>query len=76
MFKAKAHLMRVLGIILIVAGTLALAYKGFTFTREEKVVDIGPIQLGAKRQETIPIPPWAAGGALGLGIVLVLVSRK
>lgn len=68
--------MRVLGIILIVAGVLALAYKGFSYTKEEKIVDIGPIQATAKREETIPIPPWAAGGVLAVGILLVLVARK
>jgi hypothetical protein len=76
MFKAKSAPMKILGIILIIAGALAFAYKGFTYTKEEKVVDLGPIQLGAKQQETIPIPPWAAGGVLGVGILLVLVARK
>jgi hypothetical protein len=66
--------MRVLGIILVVLGTLALAYKGFTYQREEKIVDLGPIQATAKREETIPIPPWAAAGALVAGVVLIMAA--
>jgi len=68
--------MRILGVILIVLGAVALAYKGFTYEKEEKIVDLGPIQATAKHQETIPIPPWAAGAGLAVGIVLVIASRK
>jgi len=68
--------MRILGIILIIAGTLALAYKGFTYEKEEPI-DIGGIaQVNLKRRETIPIPPWAAGAGLAAGIVLVLVGGR
>ena len=68
--------MRVLGIILIVLGVLALAYKGFTYEKEDKIVDIGPLKATAKHEETIPIPPWAGAAGLAAGIVLVLVSKK
>ncbi len=68
--------MRILGIILIIAGTLALAYKGFTYEKEDPI-DIGGIaQVNLKHKEHIPIPPWAAGGALAVGVVLVLVGGR
>ena len=35
---------RVLGLVLLALGVLALAYQGFTYTTQKKVVDIGPIQ--------------------------------
>jgi hypothetical protein len=68
--------MRILGIILIVAGTLALAWKGFTYEKEEKVIDLGPIQATARKQETIPIPPWVAAAGLAAGVVLVMVGGR
>ena len=68
--------MRIVGIILIVLGSLALAYKGFTYEKEEKVLDLGPIQATAKKQETIPIPPWAAAAGLAAGVVLVFVGGR
>ena len=42
----------ILGVLLIVAGLVALAYQGFTYTRREKVIDLGPIQATAERERT------------------------
>ena len=65
------------GIALIVLGTVALVYQGITYTTREKVVDIGPIEATAKTKKTIPLPPVLGGLALAGGIVLVIVgSRK
>jgi len=66
----------VVGIILIILGVLALASEGITYTKTEKVLDIGPIQATAKHQKTIPIPPIAGGAAVAAGIVLVVVGAK
>ena len=67
----------IVGIILIIIGVLALVYGGFTYTKREKVLDIGPIQATAERQKTIPFPPILGGICLVGGIVLVIVgSRK
>jgi uncharacterized membrane protein len=67
----------IVGIILIIIGIIALVYGGFTYTKREKVLDIGPIQATAERQKTIPFPPVLGGICLVGGIVLVVVgSRK
>lgn len=66
----------ILGIILIVAGVLALAYQGITYTSRKKVVDIGPIQATAKTNKTIPIPPIVGGFALIGGVALLVVGGK
>jgi hypothetical protein len=58
----------VVGIILIVLGVVALAYQGITYTTSEKVVDLGPLQVEAKRERTIPLPPLLGGLALAGGI--------
>ena len=47
----------IIGIILIVIGIIALAYGGITYTKREKVLDLGPIQATAEKQKTIPFPP-------------------
>jgi hypothetical protein len=67
---------KVLGIILIAFGILALVYQGFTYTHREKVLDIGPVQATAEKHETVPLPPIVGGVALATGIVLVLVGSK
>jgi hypothetical protein len=69
--------MRFLGIVLIVAGVLVLAFGGFSYTREKKVVDLGPLQATTRTHETVPIPPIAGGAAILAGIaVLVVATRK
>jgi hypothetical protein len=69
--------MKIVGIILIVLGVVALAYGGISYTREEKVLDIGPIEATAETRETIPLPPLLGGLALAGGVVLLIAgSRK
>jgi hypothetical protein len=66
----------VLGLILIVIGIVALAYQGITYTTKEKVVDLGPLKVEAKREKTIPLPPILGAAALLGGVVLVAVSAR
>ncbi|MEY2480488.1 MAG: hypothetical protein QOI04_1415 [Verrucomicrobiota bacterium] len=66
----------ILGIILIVIGIIALAYGGITYTKREKVIDAGPIQLSADREKTIPLPPILGGLCLVGGVVLVLAGNR
>ncbi len=69
--------MKIMGIILIVLGVIALAYGGISYTKEEKVLDIGPIEATAKTRETIPLPPVLGGLALAGGVALMIAgSRK
>jgi hypothetical protein len=65
-----------LGILLVVLGALALAYQGFNYTREEKVLDVGPIHATAERHERVSIPPLLGGLALVGGVVLLVVGAK
>jgi hypothetical protein len=66
----------ILGIVLIVFGIFALASEGITYTKTEKVLQIGPLEATAKHQKTIPISPLAGGAALVGGIVLVIKGAK
>jgi multidrug transporter EmrE-like cation transporter len=66
---------RMLAIVLIVAGALGLAYGSFTYTKETHQTKIGPIELSVEDKETINIPVWAGVGALVAGVFL-LFARK
>jgi hypothetical protein len=66
----------IIGIILIVIGVIALAYGGITYTKREKVIDAGPLQVSADREKTIPLPPILGGLCLVGGIVLVLAGNR
>ena len=64
------------GILLVVLGALALAYQGFTYTHQEKVLDLGPIHATAVKQERVSIPPILGGLALVGGIALLVVGGR
>jgi uncharacterized membrane protein YidH (DUF202 family) len=68
--------MRALGIVLIVFGVLALAYGGFTYTHEKKVVDLGPIQASRKETNTVPLPPILGVLAIIGGGVLLFTGKR
>jgi hypothetical protein len=68
--------MKVIAIVLIVLGAIALAYGGITYTSREKVLDIGPIEATAEREKTIPLPPILGGVAVVAGIALLFVGKK
>jgi hypothetical protein len=65
-----------LGIVLIVLGAVALAYQGITYTTNEKVVDLGPLKVEAKKEKTIPLPPVLGGVAVVVGLVLLIASSR
>jgi hypothetical protein len=68
--------MKITGLILIVIGVIALAYGGISYTRREKVLDIGPIEATAERRETVPLPPVLGIVALAGGIVLMVAGSR
>jgi hypothetical protein len=64
------------GILLVVLGGLALAYQGFSYTRRERIIDIGPIHATADTQEHVPVPPIVGGLALAAGTILLFMGTK
>ncbi len=65
---------KIMGIVLIVAGLAGLAWGGFSFSTSKKIVDIGPIE--ATQKETHRIPPIVSGVVFLGGIVLLIAGRK
>jgi drug/metabolite transporter (DMT)-like permease len=72
----EMNAVRIIGIVLIIAGTAALVYGGFSFTKETHQAKIGPIELTVKDKEDVNIPSWAGVGAILLGGVLLVVGGK
>jgi len=66
----------ILGIALAVLGFLALVYQGFSYTREEKVLDIGPIHATADTQHHVSLPPIVGGLALLSGALLLAMGAR
>jgi hypothetical protein len=67
---------RLLAIVLIVAGALGLVYGGFTYTRETHEAKLGPIELSIQDKETVNIPIWAGLGAIAAGVLLLFVRKQ
>ena len=68
--------MRILGIILIIVGILMLIFTNISFTKEEKVVDVGPVEINKKEKHTIDWPNYAGAIAVIGGIALVALDRR
>ena len=68
--------MRIAGVILVIVGALALAYGGFSFTKETHKAEIGPLKFSVQEKERINVPQWAGLGAILVGVVLLVAGKK
>lgn len=68
---------KLIGIILIVAGGLGLAYGGFSYTKESTAMKLGSMELKVQEKQTVSVPLIVSAGAIAIGIfLLVAVGRK
>ena len=67
---------KIIGIILIVAGTLGLVYGGFSYTKDTTTAKLGPIELKVQEKENVNVPIIVSVGAIGVGIFLLVMGRK
>ena len=67
---------KIVGIVLIVAGILGLVYGKFSYTKETHDVKLGPLELSVKDKQTVNVPVWAGVGAIVVGGLLLLVRSK
>jgi len=67
---------KLLGVLLLTAGILALVYKGFTYTKETHEANIGPLKLEVKDKEHVDIPMWAGVAAVVAGGAMLAVGGR
>jgi hypothetical protein len=67
---------RLIGIVLIVIGVIGFVFGGVSFTRDETVLDAGPIEIQTERRESLPITPIASGIALVAGVALLFAGGR
>ncbi len=67
--------MKIIAILLLAVGILMLVFRGFTFTREKKVADLGPIGINKKENKTIGWPVYAGAIAMAAGVFMLLPVR-
>ena len=67
---------KIVAIVLIMAGILGLVYGTFSYTKETHDVKLGPLELSVKEKQTVNVPIWAGVGAIVAGGGLLLLARK
>lgn len=68
--------MRSLGIILVLAGVLALVFQGFTYREQDTVLDVGGMEAKVVHDERVRIPPIAGGASVAAGLALVFAGWR
>lgn len=67
---------RIIGIVLIAAGALGLAYGGFSYTKDTTAVKLGPLELSVQEKKTVNVPLWVGIGAIVVGGLLLVVGGR
>lgn len=70
------EIQKLVAIVLIITGTLGLAYGGFTYTKETHETDFGPIHLSVDETQHVNVPIWAGVGAIVIGGLFLLGGIK
>lgn len=68
--------LKIVALLLIVAGVLGLVYGGITYTKTTHEAKVGSLELSVKDKETVNIPVWAGVGAIVVGGALLFVGNK
>ncbi len=67
---------KLMAIVLIVAGILGLAYGKFSYTKETHEVKLGSLELSVKDKRTVNVPVWAGVGAIVAGGFLLFWRKR
>jgi hypothetical protein len=60
----------------MVGGALALAYGGFSYTRDTHELNLGPLQVQVQERKYLNIPIWAGLASLLAGVALLAASAR
>ena len=67
---------KIVAILLIAGGALALVYRGFNYTKETHTADIGDLHVALAEKQHVAVPVWAAFAAIAGGVLLLVGARK
>lgn len=68
--------MRIIGVLLIVAGIIGFLVTGVSYTTSEDVVDVGPLEVKQEKERSVPITPLASGILVVVGGVITVVGTQ
>lgn len=68
---------KIVAVVLIVAGILSLVYGGFTYTQKTHETQLGPFEVSVKETKKVTFPIWVGIGAVvGGGALLIFGTKK
>ena len=68
--------MRMLGIVILAVGILALVYGGFSYTKDTHDAKVGPLDISITEKERVNVPVWGGVVLTIVGAALVLRGKK
>jgi uncharacterized membrane protein YidH (DUF202 family) len=68
--------MKIVGIILIVLGILALVYQGFTYTQTKQVAKIGSLEIQNQETHDVPVPPIVGAVCIVAGVAVLIIGGR
>jgi hypothetical protein len=67
-------MLTILGIILVVAGALIIAYHGFSYKKNQKIAQVGDLKVSANAAKSVYLSPTAGGIVIAVGILFLLLG--
>jgi hypothetical protein len=68
--------MKMIAIVLILIGVLAIGYQGFSYVTRDEVVDLGLIEVTKEKTNTVYLPPVIGAIILVAGVALFLTNSR
>ena len=69
-------MMRILAIVLLAVGVLALVYGGFSYTKQTHDAKLGPLEISVSEKRRVNAPVWAGVVFVVAGAGLLLTQKK
>lgn len=67
---------KVVGVVLVLGGTILLALRIFGIERRESEADLGPIEVRVVERERIEVPAWIGAALIAAGGLLILMPGR
>lgn len=68
--------LKLLAIVLIIAGVVGLAMGSISYTKTTHAAKIGPFNFAVDEKKTVNIPLWAGIAAVLAGAAMLVVPRR
>lgn len=67
---------RIVGLVLVVLGIVALVWGGVFWTERDTIIDAGPLEVTTEEREGLQVPPVVGIIVLIAGVVLVVAPKR